>query len=95
MLLFYYLKIKASTIQKINANKFLEDFNILSVQRSLKIIGIFARLYKRDKKKKYLNYIPYTWKLLNMRMNSRIFSELRKVLDNHISEKFRNKIISK
>ena len=46
----YYLK-KTSKICRINPQKFLEDFNILSVQRSLKIIGIFSRLFKRDKKK--------------------------------------------
>ena len=46
----YYLK-KASKIHKSNPKKFLEDFNILSVQRSLKIIGIFSRLFLRDKKK--------------------------------------------
>jgi len=46
----YYLKKNS----KINSEKFLEDFNILSVQRSLKIIGIFSRLFRRDKKNKYL-----------------------------------------
>jgi len=90
----YYLK-KSSKVIKINTHKFLEDFNILSVQRSLKIIGIFARLYKRDKKKKYLKYIPYTWKLLSIRMNSGIFLDLKKILDDHISKKYKNKIISK
>ena len=90
----YYLK-KSSKVKKIDTHNFLEDFNILSVQRSLKIIGIFARLYKRDKKKKYLNYIPYAWKLLSIRMNSGIFLELKKTLDDHISKKSRNKIISK
>ena len=38
-------------IHKLNSLKFLEDFNVLSVQRSLKIIGIFSRLFKRDRKK--------------------------------------------
>jgi len=46
----YYLT-KNLKIRKLNSLKFLEDFNILSVQRSLKIIGIFSRLFKRDKKK--------------------------------------------
>ena len=32
------------------------DFDILSVQRNLKILGIFVRLYKRDKKANYLKY---------------------------------------
>jgi len=90
----YYIK-KTLRIHRIYSEKFLEDFNILSVQRSLKIIGIFSRLFKRDKKKKYLKYIPYTWQLLEMRMNSKIFSELKKNLDNNISIKIRKKIIYK
>jgi len=90
----YYLK-KNTKIYRINSEKFLEDFNILSVQRSLKIIGIFSRLFKRDKKKQYLRFIPYTWRLLNMRMNSKIFLELKKILDSNISIKFRKKIILK
>ena len=90
----YYLR-KASKILKIDPDKFLQDFNILSVQRSLKIIGIFSRLFKRDKKKKFLKLIPYTWKLLNMRMDSKIFSELKKILDSQISEKKRGKIINR
>ena len=90
----YYLK-KTSKIYRINYQKFLEDFNILSVQRSLKIIGIFSRLFKRDKKKQYLKLIPYAWHLLKMRMNSEIFLELKKILNNHISKKSRNKIINK
>ena len=90
----YYLK-KTPKVYRINAQNFLEDFNILSVQRSLKIIGIFARLFKRDKKKQYLKLIPYSWRLLNMRMNSEIFLELKKILDKNIPKKKRNKIISK
>ena len=90
----YYLE-KTSKIYRINSQKFLEDFNILSVQRSLKIIGIFSRLFTRDKKKQYLKLIPYTWQLLNMRMNSRIFSELKKILDSNIPKKFKKKIISR
>ena len=87
----YYLEKNS----KINSQKFSEDFHILSVQRSLKIIGIFSRLFKRDKKNHYLKYIPYTWQLLEMRMNSEIFLELKKVLDRNISKKFRKKIIFK
>jgi len=90
----YYLK-KTPKIYRINSKDFFEDFNILSVQRSLKIIGIFSRLFVRDKKKHYLKYIPYTWKLLEMRMNSRIFSELKKILKHSVSKKFKKKIINR
>ena len=85
----YYLKKNPSFDKK----KFLEDFNILSIQRNLKIIGIFSRLYKRDKKKKYLKFIPYTWKTIEMRMKSKLFLELKKVIDNNISKKIRNSIV--
>ena len=88
----YYLK-KTSKIYRINSKKFSEDFNTLSVQRSLKIIGIFSRLFKRDKKNKYLKLIPYTWQLLEMRMGSEAFSKLKEILDRNINKKIRKKII--
>ena len=84
----YYLK-KSTNINKKNSEKFIEDFNILSVQRGLKIIGIFSRLYKRDKKKQYLKFIPYMWKLLEQRMGSKIFSDLKKILNKNISKKIK------
>ena len=89
----YYLK-KTLKIYRKNSEKFSEDFNILSVQRSLKIIGIFSRLFIRDKKDSYLKFIPYTWQLLETRMDSRIFLELRKILDSNIPKKLRKKIIN-
>ena len=88
----YYLK-KVKKIKAIKKNFFLEDFEILSVQRSLKIIGIFSRLLKRDNKNTYMKFIPYTWKLLEKRMKSEIFLELKKILENNISKSVRNKII--
>jgi aminoglycoside/choline kinase family phosphotransferase len=61
----YYLK----TNKKIDADKLKNDFEILSVLRNLKIIGIFTRLAERDKKKKYLKLIPYAWNMINNRMD--------------------------
>jgi aminoglycoside/choline kinase family phosphotransferase len=61
----YYLE----TNKQINADKFKNDFDILSVLRNLKIIGIFMRLAERDKKRKYLKLIPYAWKMVDYRMS--------------------------
>ena len=61
----YYLK----TNKKIEADKFKNDFDILSVLRNLKIIGIFMRLAERDKKRKYLKLIPYAWKMIDARLS--------------------------
>ena len=46
------------TNKKINADKFKNDYDILSVLRNLKIIGIFMRLAERDKKKKIFKAYP-------------------------------------
>ncbi len=90
----YYLS-KTSKIYGINSKRLLEDFKILSVQRNLKIIGIFSRLLIRDKKSKYLKFIPYAWRLIEMRMDSKIFSELKRILNTNIPKSFRKKIIYK
>ena len=78
--------------KKINKKKFKKDFDILSVLRNLKVIGIFTRLAKRDDKKKYLKLIPYTWKLIEERIdNNVLFAELKKILEDNFSKKIRNK----
>ena len=67
--------------KKFNTNDFKNDFDILSVLRNFKIIGIFTRLSKRDNKKKYLKMIPYCWKLIQNRIDDRkIFNDLKKFL---------------
>ena len=62
------------------------DFEILSVLRNFKIIGIFMRLAKRDNKRKYLKLIPYAWKMIDYRTNqSKVFDNLRLLLKNNFS----------
>ena len=68
------------------------DFDILSVQRNLKILGIFVRLCKRDKKSNYLKYLPYIWKLLELRLKNPIFLNLKNLLNKIIPTKNRKKI---
>ena len=83
----YNLYIKNQKI--LNKEKFKNDFEILSVLRNLKIIGIFTRLSKRDGKKNYLKLIPYAWKLINLRINdNKIFLDLKKLLKENFKEKF-------
>ena len=67
------------------------DFDILSVQRNLKILGIFARLHVRDKKSNYLKFLPYTWKLIEMRLKNPIFYNLKNLIDELISKKKRKR----
>ena len=82
-----FIKINKS----LDKNKFKNDFEVLSVLRNFKIIGIFSRLSKRDRKHKYLKLIPYAWKLIENRINNnRKFNELKKIIDKNFPKKIRN-----
>ena len=76
----------------INQNKLKNDFEILSVLRNLKIIGIFTRLATRDRKKKYMKMIPYAWKMIEQRIsNNFLFKDLEINLNKYFSKKVRLK----
>ena len=82
----YYLKNQ----KNLEKTKFNNDFEILSILRNLKIIGIFTRLALRDGKKNYLRLIPYTWKLIAMRINNNeIFNQLKYLLFQNFKNKMR------
>lgn len=77
-------KFYVKTNKKINLEKFKKDFEILSVLRNLKIIGIFMRLAARDNKKKYLKLIPYAWEMINHRIKEQNeFNNLMLLLKNN------------
>ena len=76
--------------KNINNKIFLNDFEILSVLRNMKIIGIFTRLAMRDNKKKYLTLIPYAWELIELRMKkNKKFKPLKDILDSNFPKKIR------
>jgi len=84
--LFKYYEIKSKF--KAKDKLYLKnDFDILSVQRNLKILGIFVRLYKRDKRSNYLKYLPYTWSLIERRMKNPIFNKLNILFKKYLSLK--------
>ena len=73
--------------RKLESSKFKNDFEILSILRNLKIIGIFTRLATRDRKKRYLRLIPYTWKLINTRIYGNVlFDDLKKLLNKNFKK---------
>ena len=81
---YYYKKSKIKKERKTNLKN---DYDILSIQRNLKILGIFVRLFIRDKKPRYLKYLPHTWQLIDMRMKNPIFKRLRFLLINNLKIK--------
>ena len=86
----YYLK--NCSIKKRQIGLLKNDFDILSIQRNLKILGIFYRLFKRDHKPQYLKYLPYTWSLIELRMKNKIFKNLELLLNKAVNRKIRKKV---
>ena len=88
--IFQYYVNKCS-IKKKQISLLKNDFDTLSVQRNLKILGIFYRLFKRDNKSQYLKYLPYTWSLIELRMKNKIFKNLKIMLKKAVNKKIRKK----
>ena len=86
---FYY---RNSKLKKEKYENLKNDFDILSVQRNLKILGIFVRLYKRDGKSNYLKYLPYTWSLIEKRLKNPVFENLNYLFKKYLKIKTLNRI---
>ena len=90
--LFNYYLSKTKQIKISEKKLAIDDFDILSVQRNLKILGIFVRLYKRDNKSNYLKFLPYTWQLLDLRLKNPIFNNLKNLLNKAVPRRNRKKV---
>jgi len=88
----FYFYYKNSILKKDKIENLKNDFDILSVQRNLKILGIFVRLFKRDKKPTYLKYLPYTWILIERRLKNPILKNFHYLLKKHLKIKKIKKI---
>ena len=60
----YYRRIRA-TYPNMSLEEFTFWFDITALQRHLKAIGIFSRLYHRDGKKQFLDDIPRTYSYIH------------------------------
>ncbi len=75
-LLNYYLE----ETNNVNSEFFNTSFQIIAVQRHLKVLGIFTRLLLRDNKPNYIKHLP---RILNMIRNNLLndeFKEIKKII---------------
>ena len=82
LLNYYY---RNSKLKKEKYENLKNDFEILSVQRNLKILGIFVRLFKRDGKSNYLKYLPRTWNLIEKRLKNPVFRNFNLILKKYLN----------
>ena len=72
----YYL----NRFSDIYRDEFLFAYDLIAIQRHLKVLGIFSRLNKRDKKKGYLRHIPRVERLLVKNLNKDPFRNLKHLI---------------
>ncbi len=67
-------------------DQFLRDYAILAVQRNAKILGVFARLAKRDGKQRYLEFLPRVEAHFRNDLRRSPASAMRDFFNRHFSE---------
>lgn len=63
---------------------FLDSYAILGAQRNAKIVGIFTRLWQRDGKPRYLDFLPRVWGYLERDLAQPALAEVRDWFDANI-----------
>ncbi|MGB8363212.1 MAG: aminoglycoside phosphotransferase family protein [Rhizomicrobium sp.] len=61
----HYLDTMALQGRPLDEEAYRAEMAVMAAQRNAKIVGIFARLFKRDAKPRYLGYLPRVWGYLN------------------------------
>jgi aminoglycoside/choline kinase family phosphotransferase len=61
----HYLGAMARAGHTLDEDAHRAEMALYAAQRNAKIVGIFARLFKRDGKPRYLGYLPRVWNYLN------------------------------
>ena len=70
-------------ITNCDLEKLVQEMKFFSIQRNLKIIGIFSRLKYRDKKPQYMNLINNAWKFIYLHFEESNFTELKSWILNY------------
>jgi len=65
VLLMRYIKARRGADEDFDPAQFAELYAVMSAQRNTKLLGIFARLNRRDGKPQYLRHLPRIWTYLN------------------------------
>ena len=68
---------------------FLADYARLGAQRNAKIVGIFVRLWQRDGKPRYLDYIPRVWAMLERDLSHPALAPVAQWFDANIPAELR------
>jgi tRNA threonylcarbamoyl adenosine modification protein YjeE len=83
-LLTHYCRIRKYRDPHFQVAPFAETYAILAAQRATKILGIFARLDRRDGKPQYLRHIPRIWGYLQRSLTHPSLASLQAWYRSHV-----------
>ena len=92
-LLAHYCRLAAADGPSFDRHEFAYAYAALGAQRNTKIIGIFARLAKRDHKPAYLAHIPRIWRYLERDLAHPELRQLRAWYDTHLPPERRARVL--
>jgi aminoglycoside/choline kinase family phosphotransferase len=79
-----------ATMGDVDEARFRQEMAVMAAQRNAKIVGIFARLFKRDGKDRYLAYLPRVWSYLDRDLTHPSLADLRQWYDRTIPQEVRH-----
>ena len=86
-----YLARRKAEGMGVDEAQFRAEAAVLAAQRNAKIIGIFARLWRRDGKPRYLGYIPRVWGYMERDLAHPALAKLKAWYDRTIPREARMK----
>jgi hypothetical protein len=88
----HYLGQMARQGQAVDADAYRAEMAVIAAQRNAKIVGIFARLYRRDGKPRYLAHLPRVWNYLTRDLGHPALAALKAWYDRVIPQALRGRI---
>ena len=85
----HYLATIGAQGVKLDEREFRQEMAVMAAQRNAKIVGIFARLYKRDGRVRYLAFLPRVWAYLERDLGHPALADLRAWYDRVIPKEKR------
>ena len=72
----HYLASAKAFGASVDEARFRAEMAVMAAQRNTKIVGIFARLFLRDGKRRYLDYLPRVWGYLEQDLSHPLLADL-------------------
>jgi aminoglycoside/choline kinase family phosphotransferase len=88
----YYVDLRQRQSPGFDGAALRRDAAILAAQRNAKIIGIFARLWRRDGKPRYLSFLPRMWGYMARDLAHPALAPVRHWFDANIPHGWRGEI---